>query len=107
LHSGWKPNGKKRKTGNSESTPFPVSLKVTRTGFEQVYSILLFSGDLRKQAILRNLRSHNLERFQSISSNFSPKQVVNPGTLPQKYQAAAPDNWSTSGAAFWCSYITI
>ena len=34
LHSGWEPNGKKRKTGNSEITPFPVSEQVTRTGFE-------------------------------------------------------------------------
>lgn len=47
--------------------------QVTRTGFEQVSSILLFSGNLRKQAILRNLRSHNFERSEAISSNFSHK----------------------------------
>ena len=48
LHSGWEPNGKKRKTGNSEITPFPVSQKVTRTGFEKAGIFLLFSNSVRK-----------------------------------------------------------
>ena len=39
---------RKRKTGNSESTPFPVSQQVTRTGFEINGIFLLFSNSVRK-----------------------------------------------------------
>ena len=48
LRSGWKPNARKRKTGNSEITPFPVSQQVTRTGFEKLAIFLLFSNSVRK-----------------------------------------------------------
>jgi len=60
LHSGWEPNGKKRKTGNSEITPFPVSLKVTRTGFEKLARFLLFSNSVRESPKTNDLSTTNV-----------------------------------------------
>ena len=60
LHSGWKPNARKRKTGNSEITPFPVSQQVTRTGFEKAGIFLLLSSSVRESPKTNDLIKTNI-----------------------------------------------
>ena len=66
-------------------TPFIV--------LEQAASYLLFSDNLRKQVISRNLRSHNFERSEVISSSFSHKKVVNKWLTQANYLRAVNILW--------------
>ena len=76
LRSGWKPNARKRKTGNSEITPFPVSQQVTRTGFEKAGIFLLFSNSVRKSPKTNDLSTTKRYWFSVLFQNKTTNKSV-------------------------------